>query len=472
MWRIAAVRTNTELSCRWATIDLLPSQSLVALDYPPKLGKLLTELWRKAASPIQGEGKQLSIARLFVALLLCCAVPYAVAGLPFLSETVSWDEDVLLKGGQLLTVQRKATYGPDEFGRSGRGRLKEQTIRFSHNGQKIKWKNDDKWPIAYMPDILDFVNGIPVLVMPVHRWGPCNKHGFPQEGFVVFGYRNGDWSRIPITDLPKDLKVNLLRSTHAIRYWKEYSDKRITPSDKVKLEDGAGAAKPGQTISEASKFYAAYEESCARIRPLPNPLLDTAIERNMAAEKNARTLNAQLLQSSNSPEIISADDFLRAKGEWTGSGYLGSSCKGIVEGIGSLRQHLDGGAWRMVGYKLVLKDGSDIPIQQPDIKSAQAPASMEAVICNHNNIYSVKRQSKDQLVVHRFLQSGSLTDALRINLPDMSKFIPEGKWPVVWEALVVNDQLNITLGVYSYPSTANLGGVLEQRVGYAIRLPK
>ena len=126
----------------------------------------------------------------------------------------------------------------------------------------------------------------------------------------------------------------------------------------------------------------------------------------------------------------------------------------------------------MVGHTLVLKNGNQIPIKQPGIKWAQAPASMEAVVCGENNVLAIKRQGKEQLIVHRFAQTGNLIDALRVNLPDISQFFPEGKWPMVWEIQATGENLTVTLGNYSYTRTANLGGVLEQNVTYTVQLPK
>lgn len=414
------------------------------------------------------------LARLLIALI-CCFSLNVNAGLPFMSETVSWKEEVLLANGQLLLVQREVTYGPDEFGRSGRGQLKEQSIRFSHNGKKVKWENDDHWLLQRMPDILDIVGDTPVLVIPVDRWGPCNKYDFPQEGLAALAYRDGDWRRIPLAELPVNLKVNLLRTTHAIQYWKEYKGKQITPQDRLKLESGGGTwgtTRQGQSILEAGKFHAAREESCARIRPLPNPQLDEAAEKNIEAETNAPILTAQVTDSSDSSRTVSSDDYRMAKGYWTGSGYVGTSCKEIVKGIRSIRQYRDGGSWHMVGHEIVLKNGVHIPIKQPGIKWAQAPASMEAVVCGENGILAVKRQNKEQLIVHRFAQTGNLIDALRVNLPDISKFFPVGKWPMVWEVQAMGEDMTITLGNYSYTGTANQGGVLEQNVTYTVHLPK
>ena len=415
----------------------------------------------------------MSSAHLLVALL-CCISLNAEAGFPFMSETVSWDEEVLLASGQLLVVHREATYGPDEWGRSGRGSLKKQSIRFSHDGKKVKWENDDKWPIHYTPDILDVSGNIPILVMPVYRWGPCNKYDFPQEGLVAFGYRSEIWSRIPFAELPTNLKVNLLRSTHAIRHWNEYKDRLITPKDKLRLESGGGwgGTKSGQSILEASKFYAADEDSCARIHPLPNPQLEELAEKNNVAETNAPILTAEVKHSSGSPKTISSDDFQRTKGSWTGSSYLSNSCKSVVNGVGSIREYRDGGSWHMSGYTLVLKNGVQIPIRQPGIKWAQAPASMETVVCSENDILAVKRPSKEQLVIYRFTQTGDLIGALRVNLPVISQFIPEGKWPMIWEVQAMGSNLTITLGNYAYTMTANQGGVLEQQVTYTVQLPK
>jgi hypothetical protein len=411
----------------------------------------------------------LLLSRFFIILLLLGVSFSAEAGLPFLSETVSWDEDVLQADGRLLLVHRTATYGPDIWGRSGQGSLKEQTIRFIHNGQKIEWENSDLWPIVYMPDILDVIDGMPVLVMPVHRWGPCEKYGFPQEGLVAFGYRNGRWDRIALSDLPKELRVNLLRSTHAIQYWDRYKDKRITPSIKHDLEQsGWGSTKQDQSISEASKFFAGTVDSCARIRPLPNPLLEVLKQQNAEAETRAQALVATITSSSNSLEKISPDDFRKTKRGTAVTGSLAENCKDVVEQVEGLRQYGDGGSWNLVGYTLVLRNGSRVPIQQPNIKFAQAPDSLESVTCDEKSIYTVKRQSKDQLIIHRFSYSGALIGALHITLPEVA----EGTWPMIWEVMVSNGQLGISLADYSYTATANQGGLVKQRLNYTVQLPR
>lgn len=406
---------------------------------------------------------------ILIFLLLVGASLNAEAGLPFLSETVSWDEDVLQTDGQILSVHRTASYRADAYGRSGRGRLTEQTIRFSHNGRNIRWTNNDLWPIAYMPEILDVVSDMPVLVMPVHRWGPCAKYGFPQEGLVAFGYRNGHWDRIELSDLPKELRVNLLRSTHAIRYWHQYKDKRITPSDKKDLEQsGWGATKQDLSISESSKFYSDMDDSCARMRPPPNPGLDALKKKSADAEREAQTIAATFIKSSTAPEKISAEAFIKAKGQWTGFGYLAAACKGVVERVEGIREYRDGGAWHLIGYTLVLTTGNLVPIEQLNLTFFQAPAALESIACDEREIYTLKRPSREQLLVHRFTHTGSLIGAVRIIIPAL----PEGKWLELWEVTPENTGLHISLGSYSYTGTANQGGILEQRLNYTAQLEK
>lgn len=409
--------------------------------------------------------------KLYYALIFfmfLCAASSAEAGLPFSSKTISWDEEVLLAEGQKISVQRTVKYGllVDDthlFGERGGGPAEKQTIRFYYNGRFIKWEySHPSWHYS-MPDILDFVKGMPVLVLPVYYWGPCDKYNFPREGLVAFGYQNSRWERIAIAELPETLKVNLLRSTHDLRYGygNKYKNELITTSLKQKLEKNSWGPGQGRSISEVSKFYADVEESCTRIHPPPNPALETTKQNNAAAEVHAGTLVATLKSSSNLPEKISSEDYRKAKGKWTGNGYLANSCEGIVNGIKPVRQYRDGGGWSLVGCMIVLQNEKQIPL-----------SSAQLVTCDNDSIYAIKLQNKDQLIVHRFFHNGKLKDVLHIKIADIDKYCVEGKWPWLWEVLPEKDQLTIVLARYSYTLTADLGGIIEQRLTYSARLPK
>ena len=398
----------------------------------------------------------------------------AAAGLPFMSKTVSWNEDVLLESGQMLQVHRTVTYGPDEWGRSGRGSLKEQTIRFARDGHRVEWKNNVRWPGAYMPDILDFASSMPVLVIPVKGWEACNKYGFPPEGLAAFGYKQGRWEPIPTAALSTELKVNLLRSTQEIRYRKEHKDKRITPAEKQALEQFSRRhPKQGQLLSVASKLYADGEDSCVRMRPPPNKQLEKVRQRNSDAERNASTIPAMVLSVNTEPESITSEMFLSQKGAWTGIGYLAGSCKGIVEKIEPLRQWAGdeyGHRSELIGYQLLLQvapaDKKKVQIQ--DVSRAQ----MQCVVCDRSTIFVVRRQNKKNLIIHRFGHNGDLIDAFRVALPDTVKVVRDPDWGTLWTVTPDGKgNLSMSLADYTYPSTANLGGTIKRKVNYAVHLP-
>lgn len=411
---------------------------------------------------------QLSPFRAFIPFLVIIAAIYAWLGFLFRSVAVSWDEDVLLANGQLLSVHRAVTYGADGYGRSGQGGMRDQTIRFSHNGNEIEWKSQDHWPIVYMPEILDIVNGVPVLTIPVHRWEPCEKYGFPHEGLAAFGYRNEHWERMDFATVPVDLKVNLLRSTHAIQYWDEYKGKRITPTLKQKLEQNSWGPGQGQTIPEISKFYAAIEDSCARMHPLPDPVFDAAKLKNAAAEVNAKNVVAHVVSSSTHSETITAGGFRQGKGNWTGEGFMRGSCTGVVDRIEPIRQYDEKGGWNLIGQSLMLKNGNRVPMLHSNSNSL---AYLDPVTCDKKKIYAIRHIRKDQLIIHRFTHAGTLIDALRITLPETDNFFTQEKRPQIWDMAIQNEQLSFSLGVYSYTGTADQGGQLEQRLNYVVQLP-
>jgi hypothetical protein len=411
---------------------------------------------------------------LLTALLLTTVFQNAWAFLGNGEVTISWDEDVTLRSGQLLPVKRTATIGPDGGGRAGKGNLKRTTIAFTYNGKRIEWTNENTWPIWYMPDILEIVNGEPVIFMPVHRWVPCYKHGFPQEGLIAFRLQDKQWLRTPVGEFPQDLEVNLLRSTHAIQYWSEYKDRRIGAKEKIQLErDSSWGPKQGTPISEVVQFYSTIEESCARMRPPPNPQLDETRQRNTDAETNAATIHADVVSVGTESELVSKEMFVEQRGQWTGVGYLNVSCKGIVERIEPVRQwsgdENEYGS-RLVGYQLILLKA---PIDKKRVPIHEASrAQMQCVVCDHTTIFVVRRKDKDNLIVHRFSHSGELQDAVRIFLPDTAKVVPGSDWGTLWTVIPgAKGNLAMLVVDYSYPQVENLGGTIRRKVSYAVRLP-
>lgn len=270
------------------------------------------------------------------------------------------------------------------------------------------------------------------------------------------------------------MKVNLLRSTHVVRYEKEYRGKRLTPSDKQALEKSSRSApKLGQSISDASKFYTENEESCVRMRPLPNKQLEEARQRNADVERSAPTIAATVISVSTEPESVTKELFRDQKGLWTGVGYLTGSCKGVVAKIEPLRQWSgDEKEYRsaLVGYQLLLPNA---PVDKTKLQIEEASrAQMQLVSCDPSTIFVVRRQSKESLIIHRFDHGGDLLDAFRVALPDTAKVVPDPDWGTLW-TVVPDGTGNLSMSVvdYTYPSLANLGGTIRRKVSYLAPLP-
>lgn len=380
---------------------------------------------------------------------------------------ISWSEEVSLRDGRVLPVERTAAFGVDESGK----RFSRLSISFNTDDGHVSWKEETKWPITYMPDILDFVDRDPVVVLPVHRFGPCYEYGFPQEGLIAYRYQKGKWSRIDIKELPQTLMVNLLRSTHAIQHWAEYKDKTIDLTAKKTLEKQSWGPKQDTTIADASRFYADLEESCIRMRPLPDAKRDAARERNAEAETHAVTINATLGSVISAPREITGKDYLDAHGIWTGAGYLTGSCGGIIDKLETVREWQgDSNSYRsdLVGYRLVLSSKAAEKIQ---IDIPMNRALMERIICDEKTIYAIRRLNGDTLIAHRFSHLGGLFDAIKIILPEADKINPSPNWADLWEVELNENKLVIVLANYTYTQLANQGGTVKRKHIYSAKLP-
>ena len=202
---------------------------------------------------------------------------------------------------------------------------------------------------------------------------------------------------------------------------------------------------------------------------MPNPAQDALKKQIAETENNARSLVAKIVSSSDSPESISQNDYRKAKGRWTGSGYLSDSCGEVVDRIEPIRLYREKG-WSLIGQDIVFKNGTHVPLQQTNIRMGQAPVLLDSVTCDERLVYAIKRQSMDQIIVYRISPPGEVLDMSRISLPEVNQFFIEKKWQMIWSIVPDNNTLNITLANYSYTRTADQGGILERRISYSAQL--
>ena len=130
----------------------------------------------------------------------------------------NWEEEVLLHDGRKIVVERSLSRrGRHEpFKRPAIG---DQSLSFTMPGshQRVTWKD------AYSKDIasanfnlmmLDVDKGTAYLVASPMGCLSYNKWGRPNPPYVVFRYRDKDWQRIPLQELPAGFeKPNLIISS-------------------------------------------------------------------------------------------------------------------------------------------------------------------------------------------------------------------------------------------------------------------
>jgi hypothetical protein len=83
--------------------------------------------------------------------------------------------------------------------------------------QEIEWEDklsEDLGTASFSPMALDLVNGSAYVVASPAGCLAYNKWGRPNPPYVVFKYQGTDWSRIPLAQLPAEIKLpNLIISS-------------------------------------------------------------------------------------------------------------------------------------------------------------------------------------------------------------------------------------------------------------------
>lgn len=145
---------------------------------------------------------------LFSVVLLASSIN-ANAGLFGFGGT-SWKEEALLHDGSKIVVQRSVERGGrHEIGQSPP--YKEQSLSFSlpGAGRTVTWEDhysEDLGSANFLPMLLDIFNGIPyIIAYPMGCLG-YNKWGRPNPPYVIFKYDGNEWKRIPLEELPAEIK--------------------------------------------------------------------------------------------------------------------------------------------------------------------------------------------------------------------------------------------------------------------------
>lgn len=372
----------------------------------------------------------ITLIALFGFLLTFCSSPF--------TSVYSWNEMVKLQDGSILPITRSAT-------RTKGQAISHQSVTFESQGESVTWEDHHKWLIDYNAKVLDFIGKDPVIVLPVYRDGPCAEYNYPEEGLVAFRYRKKEWERIPTKELPQSFALNLLQSEpHELEHWPDPQSISITLDVKDRLQERyLGGPLQGASIASMTKYYSSLgpHDSCVTIRPPPDSKRDAARTLNFEALNNAKTIQATLEDVVTTPQKLTNEERYPKRGIWTGAGYLGNECKGIVERLEPMYEERNKLS-TIAGYQFYLLNeaATNRQVQLPYVGD-----SMNRLMCDGNNIYALSRQNKSALIFYHFSNLGELKRVIKIALPDAEKIRNDLGWGDIWNVKLLNDELKVVL---------------------------
>jgi hypothetical protein len=178
--------------------------------------KLQITLIRLNGNCMQSKKISFSILQVIALLLVLSIHMNAYAGL--FGGGDSWKEEVLLHDGRKLIVERSVSRGGrHEIGQSPP--ISEQSLSFTipDTDERVIWKDEFSKDVGianFLPIQLDVLNNRAYLTATPAGCLSYNKWNRPNPPYVVFQYKNKEWKRISLQELPSEFKVpNLIISS-------------------------------------------------------------------------------------------------------------------------------------------------------------------------------------------------------------------------------------------------------------------
>lgn len=211
--------------------------------------------------------------RTIVLLMTLGANINADAGLFGLGGT-SWKEEVLLHDGSKIIASRTVERGGwHEIGQQPA--IKEGSLSFTlpPTSEIVTWKseyNPDVGLADFMPLLLDMFQGaVYVVSVPVGCLS-YNKWGRPNPPYIVFKYEDKAWKRIPLQELPAEIKTPNLIFSSPDNKVEQIGKSFVTAEDVKKINSSLTQAEYKAILREAM-----VQERCPRLSSgpkAPNPI--------------------------------------------------------------------------------------------------------------------------------------------------------------------------------------------------------
>jgi hypothetical protein len=134
---------------------------------------------------------------------------FAVSGVASCAPTdIKWTEEVKLHDGKIIQVKRRVELSVAGFPIQKRGQY--QYHEFCYAPMGIYWKSKPE----YKPEAFDIVGERAYVRVPLAGCAACMLHGFPATNSIYFVWSGKQWSKVEETQVPEQLRFNLMVSTH------------------------------------------------------------------------------------------------------------------------------------------------------------------------------------------------------------------------------------------------------------------
>jgi hypothetical protein len=149
--------------------------------------------------------------RIFPIIALCVLGFTGCASYPQKFDGDRWQEEVRLKDGKMILVERATVPGAIRRSTTGSAFYRtEQTLKLPDG---IVWRSTDlnTFSVSLIPLILDHDGGSWTIVATTSSYGEYLRLGCPVPNFLYLRLVKGEWIRVRDTDISENLQFNLLQ---------------------------------------------------------------------------------------------------------------------------------------------------------------------------------------------------------------------------------------------------------------------
>ena len=143
---------------------------------------------------------------------------------------IKWTEEVKLHDGKTIQVKRRTELSASGFPTAKRGHYRYHELCYAPMG--ITWMSKPE----YKPEAFDVFGDKAYVRVPLGGCAACMLHGYPATNSIYFVWSGKQWTKVKETQVPAELRFNLLSATHGDDDGSRDAKGLITLADKRKRD--------------------------------------------------------------------------------------------------------------------------------------------------------------------------------------------------------------------------------------------